>query len=165
VCAIQKKIFLPILTSIVFSKLYYNVEVWHLPYLNHSLLQKLMAFSANSITMALHYPRKLISYENLHKMWNKATPEIVCIYKLSLLLNKLYNYKFNIEEWTHFNFEHILTTRPSQFEITQHNHNFMAGKNVITNKLQSLNGKIPLFCSNKTFLQFKLECKKKFLSF
>jgi hypothetical protein len=51
-----------ILKSIVFSIRYYNSEVWHLPSLNQSLKQKLLAFSANSIKMALHFPKQLISY-------------------------------------------------------------------------------------------------------
>jgi hypothetical protein len=119
------------------------------------LKQKLLAFSANSIKMALHFPKQLISYWNLHKMVNRATPEMFCIYKLYLMLRKLYNDKFPIDEWTHLNFEQILTTRQWHFQIT-HNHNLMIGKNAITNRLQSLNGKIPLLWLNKTFVKFKL---------
>jgi hypothetical protein len=87
-----------------------------------------------------------------------------CIYKLSLLLHKLYNDKFSIEEETHLNFEQILTTRQLHFQITC-NRNLMVGKNAITTRLQSLNGKIPLFRFNETFIPFKLESKNKFCSF
>jgi hypothetical protein len=65
--------------------------------------------------------------QNLHKIVNRVTPEMFCIYKLSLLLHKLYNDKFPIEEWTHLNLEQILTTRQTHFKIT-HNHNLMVGK-------------------------------------
>ena len=54
---------LQILTSNVYSILYYNSEVWHLPSLNKSLKHKLLAFSANAIKMELHYPKKLISHQ------------------------------------------------------------------------------------------------------
>jgi hypothetical protein len=160
----KTKELLQILTSNVFSVLYNNSEVWHLPSLKQSLQQKLMAFSANSIKMALHYPKKLISYQNLHKIVNRVTPEMFCIYKLSLLLHKLYNNTFFLVEWTCLNFEQTLTSRQTHFKITI-NPNLMVGKNAITNILNSLNDKIPLLWLNKTFIQFKLGCKRKFLYF
>jgi hypothetical protein len=153
-----------ILTSNVYSVLYYNSEVWHLPSLNKSLRHKLLAFSANAIKMALHYPKTLISYHNLHKIANRATPDMFCTYKLCLLLYKLYNNEYPIEEWTYLNFEQILTSRQTHFKITN-NHNLIVGKNAITNRLNFLNDKIPLTWLNKSFIQFKLECKTKFLSF
>jgi hypothetical protein len=61
-----------------FQALYYNSEVWQqLPSLHQYLQQKLLAFSAIAIKMALHYPRHLISYNNLHKMAKRATPRNV----------------------------------------------------------------------------------------
>ena len=155
---------LQILTSNVYSVLYYNSEVWHLPSLNKCLKHKLLSFSANAIKLALHYPKQQISYQNLHIIANRATPEMFCTYKLSLLLHKLYNNEYPIEEWTFLNFEQILTSRQTHFKITN-NHNLLVGKNAITNRLNSLNDKIPLLWLNKSFVQFKLECKMKFLSF
>jgi hypothetical protein len=102
-----------------------------------------MAFSANSIKMALHYPKKLISHQNLHKIANRATPEMFCSYKLCLLLHKLHNNEYSSKEWTYLNFEQKLTLRQTHFKITN-NHNLMVGKNAITNRLNSLNDKIPL---------------------
>jgi hypothetical protein len=124
---------LQILTSNVYSILY-NSEVWHLPSLNKSLKHKLLAFSANTIKMALHYPKKLISHQNLHKIANRAAPEMFCTYKLCLLLHKLYNNEYPLEEWTYPNFEQILTSRQTHFKITN-NHNLIVGKNAITNRL------------------------------
>ena len=53
---------LQILTSNVYSVLYYNSEVWHLPSLNKCLKHKLLSFSANAIKLALHYPKQQISH-------------------------------------------------------------------------------------------------------
>ena len=132
--------------------------------MNKCLKHKLLSFSANAIKMALHYPKQPISYQNLHIIANRATPEMFCTYKLSLLLHKLYNNEYPIEEWTFLNFEQILTSRQTHFKITN-NHNLLVGKNAITNRLNSLYDKIPLLLLNKSFVQFKLECKMKFLSF
>lgn len=154
---------LQILTSNVFSILYYNSEVWHLPSLNQSLHKKLLTFSSTAIKMAFHYPRYLISYNNLHKMAKRATPEMFCKYKLSLLLHKLYNDRFPTNEWLHLNFDQIMTTRQHNFEVSR-NYNYRVGLNAMVNRLQTLNGQIPLTWLNKSFVQYKLECKKKFLS-
>ena len=154
---------LQILTSNVFSILYYNSEVWHLPSLNQSLHKKLLTFSSTAIKMAFHYPRYLISYNNLHKMAKRATPEMFCKYKLSLLLHKLYNDSFPANEWLHLNFDQIMTTRQHNFEVSR-NYNYRVGLNAMVNRLQTLNGQIPLTWLNKSFVQYKLECKKKFLS-
>jgi hypothetical protein len=99
--------------------------------------------------MVLHYPKKMISFQNLHKIVKRANPEMFCVYKLSLLLHKLYNNKFPIEEWTHLNFEQILTTRQTHFKIT-HNHNLMESKNAITIGCTRL--------KKNTNIKFKLEC-------
>ena len=123
-----------------------------------------MAFSATAIKTELHYPRQLISFSNLHKMAKRATPEMFCKYKLSLLLHKLSNDKFPVDDWTHLNFDQILTTRQQNFVISC-NYNMKVGKNAIANRLKTLNGQIPLMWLNKFFIQYKLECKKKFLSF
>jgi hypothetical protein len=49
---------------------------------------------------------------------------------------KLYNDKFLLEKCNQLNFEQILTTRQSHFQITS-NRNLMDVKNAITNRLQS----------------------------
>ena len=69
---------LQLLTCNVFSILYYNSEVWHMPSINQCLQRKLLTFSSQAIKMALHYPRDLISNINLHKIAKRATPEMFC---------------------------------------------------------------------------------------
>ena len=115
---------LQILTSNVYSILYYNSEVWYLPSLKKCLKQKLFSFSANALKMALHYPKQLISFINLHKIAKRATPEMISTYKLCLLLHKLYNNEYPMVEWTFLNFEQILTSRQTHFKITN-NHNLL----------------------------------------
>jgi hypothetical protein len=112
--------------------------------------------------MVLHYPRDLISNINLHKIAKRVTPEMFCKYKLSLMLHKLYNNHFPLNEWVHLNFNQILTTRQQTFEILR-DFNLRVGLNVVTNRLITINR--PLTWLNQTYVQYKLECKKKFLSF
>ena len=152
-----------IVTSNFFSILFYNSEIWHLPTLNNNLKHALLVASANSLKMCLHYPVEMISYHNLHKMTNRATPEMLCNYKLALQLYKTYNQQMPTDEWLHLNFNQIITSRQTLF-MTSKNNNLKVGMNCLTNRFQHLNGKIPLCWLNKSYLGYKLDCKKLFLS-
>lgn len=160
----NKSEILQLLTSNFYSILYFNSEVWHIPSLNHVLKQKLLSTSANALKMALNYPQELISFQNLHRMTDRATPEMFSNYKLALLLFKTFNDKFPLQEWTQLNFSIILTTRQSKFAINRINR-LCVGNNAICNRLNVLNDKIPLTWLNKNYSLYKIECKKLFLSF
>ena len=82
---------LQLITANVFSVLYYNSEIWHIPSLKHELKQKLISISAKAIKTCMYYPDSMISFENIHKMNNRAMPEAIMKYKISIQLHKLYN--------------------------------------------------------------------------
>jgi hypothetical protein len=44
-------------------------------------------------------------------MANRATPEMMCVYKLSLLLFKTYNERVPESEWIDLNFKQIMMSR------------------------------------------------------
>ncbi len=127
-------------------------------------LSYLLSTSANALKMALNYPQELISFQNLHRMTDRATPEMFSNYKLALLLFKTFNDKFPLQEWTQLNFSIIITTRQSKFAINRNNR-LCVGNNAICNRLNVLNDKIPLTWLNKNYSLYKIECKKLFLSF
>ena len=74
--------------------------------------------------MALKYPEQLKNYQHLHKTAARATTERFCLFKLADL-HKTNNDKFPIQEWSHLNFDQVLTK------------NLLVGKNAVTNKLYS----------------------------
>ncbi len=153
-----------LVTSNYYSILLYNSEIWHSANLNVSLKQKLLSASANALKMCLHYPQTRISHYNLHKMTNRATPAMYCKYKGALQIFKLCNEDTPEDEWIHLNFDIINTTRQQFFEVRL-NHRLRVGRNALCNKLHDLNGKIPLDWLNLSFENFKIKCKKQFLSF
>ena len=104
-----------IVTSNFYSILFYNSEIWHLPTLDRNLRHSLFTASANALKICHHYSNELISYYNYHKMSDRATPEMMCNYKLALSLYKTMNNQFPETEWTHLNFNQILTSRQSMF--------------------------------------------------
>ena len=153
-----------IVTSNFYSILFYNSEIWHLPNLNVNLKHALFVASANCLKMCLNYPNEMISYQDLHKLTNRATPEMLAHYKLALSLYKVFNDKSPLNEWLHLNFTQINTTRQTSFMTSKAN-KLKLGMNCLSNRFNHLNGKIPLLWLNKSFDCYKIECKKLFLKF
>ena len=153
-----------LVTSNFFSILYYNSEVWQLPNLNLNSKHSLLVASANALKVCLHYPRFLYSFFDLHKITRRATPDMICKYKLALSLYKTFNDQLPYTEWLHLNFNQINTSRQVMF-ITQKNNNKKIGMNCLTNRYHYLNGVIPLDWMNKSYNSFKIECKNLFLTF
>jgi hypothetical protein len=149
---------LQLLTSNYYSILYYNSEVWMISSLKVILKNNLLSASANAIKMAFHYPKTLISYNNLHQMAERATPEMFSKYKLALLLSKIYNTHIPHDEWIFLNLNQYLTTRQTTFMIN-HNIRNTARKNVLFNRLNELNGQVSLDSLNLSLNCFKIECK------
>ena len=150
---------LQLITANVFSVLYYNSEIWHLPSLKKELKTKLLSISARAIKIAMYYPYRMISFENIHKMNNRATPDSFMIYKYAIQLHKLYNENEHSFEWVNLNINQILTSRQTNFLIMKTNNN-KVGLNILTNRLHILNGKIPLSWLNLTLSTFKVKCKQ-----
>ena len=130
------------MTSNFYSVLFYNSEVWHLTNLNENIKKSLLTASAGALKMALHYPNFNISYATLHSITNRATPEMYCTYKLSLLLFKT-SIKFPIDEWIHLNHEQILMSRQIDFRIKRNNIKTI-GMNALASRFHVVNIKIPL---------------------
>jgi hypothetical protein len=73
------------------------------------ILQKeLMTASAKALRVALHFPDPMISYANLHKMANRATPEMFLKNKMSLLLYRTFNNEIPETGWLSLNFDQII---------------------------------------------------------
>ena len=77
---INKKEILELVTTNVFSILYYNSEIWHLPSLKTELKQKLMSVSARAISTCMYYPDRMISFENIYLFHHhhQNNKEILC---------------------------------------------------------------------------------------
>ena len=101
---------LQLVTANVFSVLYYNSEIWHLPSLKTELKQKITSISARAIKTCMYYPDRLISFINIHKMNNRALPDSFMHYKTAIQLYKLYNSNEQSHDWICLNFNQILTT-------------------------------------------------------
>jgi hypothetical protein len=119
--AVNKKELLQLLTSNLFSILYYNSEVWQRGSLNNSFKKQLMSSSAKTIRLALHYPDPNTSHVDLQRMLKRATLNLMRKYKLSLLLYRTFNKEIPEIEWLSLNFDQTLTSRQTTFNILRSN--------------------------------------------
>ena len=152
-----------LITSNFYSILFYNSEIWHIPTLSQRNKQKLMSCSANALKLCTIGGGKDMSFENIHTMNMRATPEKMCVYKHSIQLHKLYNSTNQSIEWLHLNTQQNFNSRVTKFLISNSG-KFKIGNNILTNRLTCLNNKIELDWLNLSLNSFKIHCKQKFLS-
>ena len=130
-----------------------------MPSLKTELKKKLLSISARALKVTIYYPDSMISFENIHKMNNRAMPEAFMTYKSAIQLFKLYNSDDHTLEWVSLNVNQIFTTRQSNFIIMKTNRT-KVGLNILSNRLHVLNGMIPLTWLNQPISTFKINCKR-----
>jgi hypothetical protein len=69
----------------------YNSEVWNIPSLGQALKQSLFVASARALQVYLNYLDSSISFMELHKIAKRVTPEMYSIYKMAILLYRIFN--------------------------------------------------------------------------
>ena len=152
-----------LLTSNFYSTLYYNSEIWHLPNLKPYLKNLLMSASAKALKICTPTYNLAMSYHTIHAINNRATPDQFCTYKHALLLYNLYNKQLPPLEWIAINFNQNTNSRNKTFQV-YNNSNYKIGRdNKISNRLISINSKIPLEWLNNEWNHYKMLCKNQFL--
>jgi hypothetical protein len=151
-----------LITSNFYSILYYNSEVWHLPTLNPVSKNHLLAASANALKLCTPNYDRTMSFETLHVLNGRANPTNLMKYKHAILLYKIYNRGEPPKDWLALNFNQVLPRRQTYFAAIK-DQNFKIGSNILSNRLTTLNHKIPLQWLNLSIDTFKVKCKTLFL--
>ena len=63
-----------IITSNFYPVLFYNSEIWYLPTLNPHSKQQLLSVSANALKLCSNHYVDHISFQDLHNLNTRATP-------------------------------------------------------------------------------------------
>ena len=82
---------LQVITANFYSILYYGSEIWHIRTLKSSVKQKLLSASAMALKTCMKHNCGTVSFLELHKLTQRATPDKMMVYEHALLLHKLYN--------------------------------------------------------------------------
>ena len=153
---------LQLLTSNYYSVLLYNSEIWNIPYLKTDLKRRLLSASASALKVCTPTYHDRMSYIELHKTNNRATPTEFSNYKHALLLHKLVQTEIPNLDWIDLNFQQSFNGRETFFKFFSTN-NYRVGSNNICNRMSILNGKLPLSSVEKSFESFKIFCKQTIL--
>ena len=130
------------LLQLIPSNVYYNLEICHIPTLKNELKKKLISISAREIKTYMYYPDRMIFFENIHKMNNRAMPDAIMSYKCPIQLFKLYNDNEMSMDWVNLNLNQTFTTRRTTFSIFKTNVS-KVGLNQILYRILEINGLIP----------------------
>ena len=106
---------LQLVTSNYFSVLYYNSEIWHISSLKSTLKQKLLSSSAKAIKACSKFDTSHLSFNKIHEMYKRGTPEKYLLYKHALTLHKLINSNDHNIEFVALNLNVIFTSRQTNF--------------------------------------------------
>ena len=117
-----------------------------------------MAVSAAPLKICTCLYDRTMSYETLHSLNNRATPNQFCTYRHALLLHKVYNNQNPNNDTIdlYFNQQFNNCCRTVKFVDTR---SYKIGKNILSNQLVILNGKINLEWLNLPFESYKIKCK------
>ena len=155
---------LQLITSNFYSILYYNSEIWHLSSLKRVLKRKLLSSSAKAIKICVKFDTSEISFIDIHKMYERATPNDFLLYKHALALYRLFWSSDLSMEFVALNFNSIVTTRQAHF-VALSNNKRKVGLNALANRFRQLNNRIPFIQLNKGLDSYKVFCKKFLLFF
>ena len=146
----NKKELLSLMTLNFYSRLYYNSEIWTLNTLHGNCKQLLLSTSARALKCCMYYPDPMLSFEIIHEMNMRATPEKFTLYKHALVLFKLYNDNTVEDKRISLNLQHQFSIRGNVFKVTKKN-KLRVGNNIMINRMSLLNN---VFSCNYAILKF-----------
>ena len=158
----NNKELLSIITSNYYSIMYYNADIWLLPTLGPNLKAQLLAASSAPLKIINRNFSQGVSYDRLHKYYNRATPDQVTKYRHSLMLHKVYNEQNQGSDWVSINFNQNFNARQNKIFFFKTNR-YKVGNNLMSNRLNILNKDITYEMLNRSFESYKLFVKGMYL--
>jgi len=158
---------LKLATSLYYSKMYYAAEVWLLPSLNIKLQKTLLTCSSKilkTITGIRCDENDKISYLELHKQTNRATPSMMTSYIQATCLHRIMSTHTPEVVYLDLLANHIETRRHYKPGFAKTNWH-RVGENILHNRVQKMTDKITLGMTLLSYDQLKMHAKREFLSF
>ena len=150
---------LTLLTSLFYSRLYYGSQIWLLPSLKRTLKTKL--FSASGA--ALKLLDKNLSYKELHKKFNRATPTQFQKYTTAVSLYDLIRRETPEEDWINLQFNFQNDRRNTRLTFYASNR-YKCGFNCLSNRFKSVTNEVEKEWIDLTRDAYKTKCKKRLIT-
>ena len=143
-----------LVTSIVYSKLYYGSLVWLLPNLKEKLFCKLNSHSGQMLKII----NNNLSSTELHKKIVRATPRNFSLFQTTVNLN---NIKNNVPSNHVASVSSVTQSNRRNVRLSfVRNNRFKVGLNTKNNQLRSISNVIDKNWLDKSVADYKLNCKK-----
>ena len=150
---------LTLITSFFYSRLYYGSQVWLIPSLKRALKSKL--FSASGA--ALKLLDKDMSFKDLHKKYNRATPTQFQKYTTAISLYDLIKKEIPEDDWINLQFNIQNDWRNTKLSF-QANNKFKCGLNCLSNRFKSITNEIDKQWIDMTRDVYKTKCKRRLIT-
>ena len=111
----------------------------------------LLSCSAQALKVLGNNSDLRISFEQLHRMNGRATPNQMMLYKHSLLLFKIFSDTHQTDDWMDLNWNQSFNNRSTKVRLFDVS-NIRIGKNILSNRLTILNNQLNI---NKSLNCFK----------
>lgn len=152
-----------IATALAYSKLYYGSLVWLGPMTHRLYKKRLKAASVGIIRSALNLYEWNLSYDDLHEVAGRGTPEQMAQYQHALAYYDLFNSRIPHSIW-HTCDQKKLTNERNNFQLIPQTNKTKIGLNSLDNRLNHITKLIPTTHLSLTKQSFKSFAKRKFLS-
>ena len=152
-----------LLTSNFYSIIYYNCEIWLSQGLHVRQKQQILSASATALKILNNVSDIRIDFTQLHNMEKRALPMNFAKYRLAVQLFKIYNDETRNDDWIDMNLQQNFNSRSRLFHINDYS-NLRIGKNILANRLPTLNNQINLDWLNLSLNAYKLKVKDLFLN-
>jgi hypothetical protein len=145
-----------LVTSMVFSRLYYASEAWLLPTLKERLFNKLHSQSGKILKIV----DKDISYAQLHKKYNRATPRIFSLYQTCINYYKIIRMQGYMPDEKGKAFLNTMQSVRNHLLVFIRQNAYKCGLNNMSNRLRSVTNMIMKDWLLVEKNAFKTLCKK-----
>ena len=125
--------------------------------------QQILAASSNALKILNNVRDLRVSYVQLHSKEKRALPMSFANYRLAIQLYKIYNGGYESDDWQDFNVQQNFNARCDTSHINDYS-KLKVGKNILCNRLTSLNKLVKLDWLNLSLTAFKLKAKNIFLT-
>ena len=144
-----------------YSILFYNAEIWLIPSLTRQTKNMIMSASASPLKICYQMYDRSVSFERLHKLMKRPTPNTVMELKHALILHKIYNTETPNNNWIDLFFNQNFNNRNPNANFIDTSR-FKQGKNLLINRFTCINNKVPFHALNLKYSVFKRWCKNNF---
>ena len=128
-------------TANYYSILFYISEIWQIPSLTRQTKIQLMSASASPLKLCCPTYKFSVSFERLHSLTKRATPNTLWKFKHALLLHKIYNSVDQSLDWLDISFNQQFNERTITMNFFD-NSKFKQEKNLLCNRFVCINNKI-----------------------